>query len=87
MAASDPMPGQDGQTGRPSRESEVGTGAIVIISSPSRAMFESNFSVDKDSYGYGVFWNACKLLAQGASASEKADRFHGTASRVHRLGI
>ncbi|MGQ0580391.1 MAG: amidohydrolase family protein [Reyranella sp.] len=54
---------------------------------PSRAMFESNFPVDKGSYGYGVFWNACKRLAQGASATEKADLFHGTASRVYRLGL
>ncbi|MDP1838011.1 MAG: amidohydrolase family protein, partial [Reyranella sp.] len=54
---------------------------------PGRAMFESNFPVDKGSYGYGVFWNACKRLAQGASAAEKADLFHGTASRVYRLGL
>lgn len=54
---------------------------------PARAMFESNFPVDKGSYGYGVFWNACKRLAQGASAGEKADLFHGTASRFYRLGI
>ena len=54
---------------------------------PARAMFESNFPVDKGSYGYGVFWNACKRLAQGASASEKADLFHGAASRFYRLGI
>jgi predicted TIM-barrel fold metal-dependent hydrolase len=53
----------------------------------SRAMFESNFPVDKGSYGYGVFWNACKRLAQGVSAAEKADLFHGTASRFYRLGI
>ena len=52
-----------------------------------RAMFESNFPVDKGSYGYGVFWNACKRLAQGMSASEKADLFHGTASRFYRLGL
>ena len=54
---------------------------------PSRAMFESNFPVDKGSYGYGMFWNACKRLAQGASAAEKADLFRGTASRFYRLGI
>lgn len=53
----------------------------------NRAMFESNFPVDKGSYGYGVYWNACKRLAQGASASEKADLFHGTAARVYRLSI
>lgn len=54
---------------------------------PDRAMFESNFPVDKGSYGYGVFWNACKRLAQGASAAEKADLFHDTASRFYRLGL
>ncbi len=53
----------------------------------SRCMFESNFPVDKGSYSYGVFWNACKRLAQGASAAEKADLFHGAASRFYRLGI
>ena len=53
----------------------------------NRAMFESNFPVDKGSYGYGVFWNACKRLVQGASAAEKADLFHGTASRFYRLGL
>ena len=38
---------------------------------PSRAMFESNFPVDKGSYSYPVFWNG-QVLAKGASASEKA---------------
>jgi L-fuconolactonase len=52
-----------------------------------RAMFESNFPVDKGSYGYGNFWNACKLLAKGASASEKASLFHGTAAKVYRLNL
>ncbi|MBM3621586.1 MAG: amidohydrolase [Alphaproteobacteria bacterium] len=52
-----------------------------------RAMFESNFPVDKGSYSYGVFWNACKRLARGASAEEKANLFHGTASRFYRLGL
>jgi L-fuconolactonase len=52
---------------------------------PSRGMFESNFPVDKGSYSYWVFWNACKLLAQGAGAAEKADLFVGTAKRFYRL--
>ncbi|MBS0243185.1 MAG: amidohydrolase family protein [Proteobacteria bacterium] len=51
----------------------------------SRCMFESNFPVDKGSYSYGVFWNACKLLVKGASAAEKADLFAGTAQRFYRL--
>jgi len=50
-----------------------------------RAMFESNFPVDKGSYSYPVFWNACKLLAKGASAAEKADLFAGAAARFYRL--
>ena len=52
---------------------------------PSRAMFESNFPVDKGSYSYPVFWNACKLLAKSASASEKADLFVGAAKRFYKL--
>src|SRR5204862_8249252 len=51
----------------------------------SRSMFESNFPVDKISYSYHVFWNACKLMAKGASSSEKADLFAGSAARVYRL--
>ncbi len=52
-----------------------------------RCMFESNFPVDKGSYSYAVFWNACKLLAKGASESEKANLFSGTAARVYRLDL
>jgi predicted TIM-barrel fold metal-dependent hydrolase len=52
---------------------------------PNRGMFESNFPVDKGSYSYWVFWNACKLLAKGASAAEKADLFYGTAKKFYRL--
>jgi L-fuconolactonase len=51
-----------------------------------RCMFESNFPVDKGSYSYGVFWNACKKLAAGASAAERTALFSGTASRFYRLG-
>ena len=51
----------------------------------SRSMFESNFPVDKVSYSYQVFWNACKLLTKGASTTEKADLFAGTAARFYRL--
>ena len=51
----------------------------------SRSMFESNFPVDKISYSYPVFWNACKLMAKGASSTEKADLFAGSAARCYRL--
>jgi L-fuconolactonase len=50
-----------------------------------RAMFESNFPVDKGACSYPVLWNAFKRLAAGASASEKSDLFAGTASRFYRL--
>jgi predicted TIM-barrel fold metal-dependent hydrolase len=53
----------------------------------NRCMFESNFPVDKGSYGYAPFWNACKLLARGASAADKTDLFSGTAARFYRLDL
>jgi predicted TIM-barrel fold metal-dependent hydrolase len=52
-----------------------------------RAMFESNFPVDKGSYSYWVFWNACKRLARGASDTERAALFSGTAARFYRLDL
>jgi len=53
---------------------------------PERAMFESNFPVDKGSGSYHVFWNAFKRIAAGCSAAEKAELFSGAASRFYRLG-
>lgn len=53
----------------------------------SRCMFESNFPVDKGSYGYAPFWNACKLLTKGASLTDKTDLFSGTAARFYRLDL
>jgi len=53
----------------------------------NRCMFESNFPVDKGACSYPALWNAFKRLASGASASEKADLFAGTASRFYRLGV
>jgi len=53
----------------------------------NRCMFESNFQVDKGACSsYPVLFKAFKRLASGASASEKADLFAGTASRFYRLG-
>ncbi len=51
-----------------------------------RCMFESNFPVDKQSYSYGVVWNAFKRMARSFSATERAALFHDTATRVYRLG-
>jgi L-fuconolactonase len=51
-----------------------------------RAMFESNFPVDKGSCGYAALWNAFKRIAAGCSAAEKAALFAGTATKFYRLG-
>ncbi len=50
-----------------------------------RCMFESNFPPDKAGFSYAVYWNACKRLTKGASATERADLFAGTATRFYRL--
>jgi predicted TIM-barrel fold metal-dependent hydrolase len=52
---------------------------------PKRAMFESNFPVDKFSGSYAIYWNAFKRLAAGASADEKAALFRETARRFYSL--
>jgi L-fuconolactonase len=52
---------------------------------PARAMFESNFPVDKASCSYHVLWNAFKRLTAKFSAADKAALFHDTAARVYRL--
>lgn len=53
----------------------------------NRCMFESNFPVDKGSYSYQAYWNACKILAKSAGAAEKTDLFSGTAARFYRLDL
>lgn len=52
----------------------------------NRAMFESNYPVDRWGASYPVLWNAFKRLASGASDAEKRDLFAGTAARVYGLG-
>lgn len=52
-----------------------------------RAMFESNFSVDKLGYSFPVLWNAFKRLAAGSSEDEKTQLFSGTATRVYNLTL
>jgi len=50
-----------------------------------RAMFESNFPVDKVSCSYATLWNAFKRVAQGAGADEKRWLFRDAARRFYRL--
>ncbi len=52
---------------------------------PGRAMFESNFPVDKGSCGYAALWNAFKRIAQAIPLAEKAALFSGIASKFYRL--
>ena len=51
----------------------------------NRCMFESNFPVDRWGADYPTLWNAFKRIASGASETEKADLFAGTANRFYRL--
>jgi len=52
---------------------------------PDRAMFESNFPVDRWGADYATLWNAFKRLCAGASAAEKRALFAGTAARVYGI--
>lgn len=53
----------------------------------NRCMFESNFPVDKGSYGYAVGWNAMKRITADFSADEKHDLFWRSAARFYRLSV
>jgi hypothetical protein len=53
--------------------------------SARRAMFESDFPVDKGSCGDAALWNAFKRIASGYSAAEKAALFAGTARKFYQL--
>jgi L-fuconolactonase len=50
-----------------------------------RAMFESNFPVDKSCCSYRVMWNCFKRIAKGFSADEKKALFAANAVCVYRL--
>jgi predicted TIM-barrel fold metal-dependent hydrolase len=52
---------------------------------PQRAMFESNFPVDKGSYSYSACWNGFKLLTGAMTAAERQSLFFGTANHFYRL--
>lgn len=50
---------------------------------PDRAMFESNYPVDKWGADYATLWNAFKRLTLGSSPDEKRALYAGTAARVY----
>ncbi|TDV02355.1 amidohydrolase family protein [Paraburkholderia caballeronis] len=51
----------------------------------ARCMFESNFPVDKGSFGYGIAWNAFKRVSAGLPDADRAALFHDTAARFYRI--
>lgn len=58
---------------------------VIECFGTGRAMFESNFPVDRRSISYRVLWNAFKKIASEYSEGEKTALFSGTATRVYRL--
>lgn len=85
------MPGFEGDRSLPPGSEEVAAAwrpwieTCIEAFSPSRAMFESNFPVQKRWCSYQVCWNAFKRLAENATATEKQDLFAGAASRAYRI--
>jgi L-fuconolactonase len=52
---------------------------------PQRAMFESNYPVDKWGASYATLWNTFKRITAGASAADKRALYAGTAAKVYGL--
>lgn len=50
-----------------------------------RCMFESNFPVDRNSFGYATCWNAFLRMTEDLSSVERRSLFHDTATRTYRL--
>ncbi len=59
--------------------------ACIEAFGANRCMFESNFPVDKGMCSYVSIWNAFKRISAAATPDEKANLFHGTATRFYRL--
>lgn len=51
---------------------------------PDRCMFESNFPVDKQAYGYSTLWNAFKRLTSHLTLEERSKMFSRNAARVYQ---
>jgi len=50
-----------------------------------RAMFASNFPIDRLYSSYGALWRAFDHIVSGASATERAALFRGNAERIYRI--
>lgn len=54
---------------------------------PDRAMFESNFPVDKGECSFHVLWNAYKQMTSGATRREREELVAGSARDFYRLDV
>ena len=59
--------------------------AAIDLFGPQRAMFESNFPVDRVRLSYRTLWNAFKRIAAPFGEAGKDALFHDTASGFYRL--
>lgn len=59
--------------------------ACIEMFGPERAMFESNFPVDKGMVSYANCWNAFKRIAADRTDAEKESLFRATAAATYRL--
>lgn len=53
----------------------------------NRAMFESNFPVDKQTCSYAAIWNAFKRIAAGCGLGEKRRLFRDSAMEFYKLDL
>ncbi|HEY6480215.1 MAG TPA: amidohydrolase family protein [Streptosporangiaceae bacterium] len=58
---------------------------LIELFGTGRSMFESNWPFDAHLCDLVTMWNVYKLVSRDGSPSERADLFHDTAVRVHRL--
>ncbi len=59
----------------------------IELFGPKRAMFESNFPVDKGSCSYGTLWNAFKRLSRDHSPEERDWMFRRAAAETYKLAL
>lgn len=59
--------------------------SCIALFGPRRAMFESNFPVDKGQFSYVALWNAFKRLAAAFGEEERHDLFWRSAARCYRV--
>jgi L-fuconolactonase len=60
--------------------------SCIELFGSDRAMFESNFPVDKGQFTYRALWNAFKRLSAGLSSEVQDDLFWRSASRCYGVG-